>query len=221
MRSFFSLRGLLLAAACSLMCVNAGAADDPTSFHWTGDTAKPLLGAEVYWDFMEGGAPLLVFQGGGSEKELLKAVQIAFRYGELPSGDYAYQKPEHAQLEHNDAVNALPTSSTFHFEEKHLKLIRHMVVRHSYSADGGEIWVGVDPKRPYGDFSYFEAEMAEILGKPTSRNEKNQVVLSPEVEQEMSRLHQDMSPAVQVFLRHARVKAGVYKEGGYGAWERL
>lgn len=203
------------------MCVGTGAADDPTLFHWTIDTGKPFRGAQVYWDFMEGGAPLAVLHGGGSEKELLKAVQIAFRYGELAEGDYPYEKPEHAQLEHNEEVEALPNSSVFHFEEKHLKLIRHMSVRHSYAAEGGEIWVGVDPKRPYGDFSYFEAEMAEILGRPTTRNEKNQVCLAPEVEREMSRLHQDMSPAVQVFLRHARVKPGVFKDRGYGAWERL
>ena len=218
----FSKAGrIILVAACTLMCASAGGAGDESVIRWTEGMGSNLSEAEVFWDFMEVGAPLVVLPNRGGELDPRKVIELSFLFAELPPGDYEYQKPESDVFEHHPDLEAKPEVRVFQFKEKHLKLIRSMSVRNSYTFEDGKVLVGVDPKRPYGDLTYFEADMARVLGLPVGRNERNEFQLAPEVEQEMARLHLEMEMAVQVFLRNARVKPGSFKNLKYGAWERL
>lgn len=215
-------RNLLLTVVCSLLCVTIGGADESAEiFEWTDKSGEELRQGKVFWDFMEGGAPMISLGSGLSESHALKSVQIAFSFAELPFGEYEYVRPSHSMFEHNDRVKALPARQSFLFQEKHLKLLRHMSVRHSFQTDQGEVLVGIDPKRPYGDFSYFEGEMALILKRPVSYDQQQRIELSDAVETEMTALHDEMTLAVQVFLQNAKLEPSSYQDLKYGAWERV
>ena len=214
-------RGLLLLVACTLMCASVGGAGDESAIRWTMGMGSNLSEAEVFWDFTEVGAPLILLPNRGGKVDPQKIIELSFLFAELPPGDYEYQKPESDQFEHHPELEERPEVQVFHFEEKHRKIIRSMSVRNSYTFEDGKVLVGVDAKRPYGDLTYFEADMAQVLGLPVGRNERNEFQLAPEVEEQMGQLHLEMEIAVQVFLRNASVKPGTFKELNYGAWERL
>ena len=212
----------IITLLCALFCFTTGRADEsPEAYEWSKQLGEELQTARVFWDFIEGGAPLIVLGDRIAETDALKGVQIAFTFADLPLGEYEYVKPSHSLFQHNDQVKAVPERQVFHFQQKHLTLLRHMSVRHSFKTEDGEILVGIDPKRPYGDFSYFEAEMALILKRPTTRNEKNQVELNDELEAEMTTLHNEMTLAVQVFLQNAKLEPSRYRDLGYGVWEKI
>lgn len=79
---------------------------------------------------------------------------------------------------------------TFHLTDEHLKLLRALRVRWR---DGYE---GIWEKRPYGDMTYFELDMAEILGIAHD-DEFTEDQLSY-----FHQLHTDMLNALPVFLKH-------------------
>ena len=218
---FSKARRLLLLAACTLMCASVGGAGDDSVIRWTEGMGSNLSEAEVYWDFAEIGAPLILLPNRGGEVDPQKIIELSFLFAELAPGDYEYERPESEEFEHHPDLEEGPEVKVFHFEEKHLKLIRSMSVRHSYTFDDGKVLVGVDAKRPYGDLTYFEADMARVLGLPVGRNERDEFQLTPEVEEQMFQLHLEMEVAVQIFLRNASLEPGSFKDLKYGAWERL
>lgn len=54
-------------------------------------------------------------------------------------------------------------------------------------------------KRPFGDMTYFQLDMAEILGIPTAGE------LSPESEEHLNQVYDELHQALQVFVVHAQV----------------
>ena len=131
--------------------------------------------------------------------ELPEALAEFLGEGRLKPGRYSYRNPlpsvphvgnlvapSHKELSHDATV-------TFDFTAEHAKLLR------------AARWEGVamNPKRPYGNMTYFELDMLEILGEPkTARDAEGHLAL--EQEHRLGRLHEDMQIAVQVFLLHAR-----------------
>ena len=82
---------------------------------------------------------------------------------------------------------------TFTVTSEHLKLLRALR------------WEGlmVNAKRPYGDMTYFELDMADVLGEPSVQEADGQL---PAAQAErLGRLHEETRLALQDFLQHARL----------------
>lgn len=65
----------------------------------------------------------------------------------------------------------------------------------------------IDGKYPYGDRSYFQLDMADLLGEPYSIAPDEYTVEDDDKDERLERLHEELMPALQVFLAHATVPA--------------
>ena len=61
----------------------------------------------------------------------------------------------------------------------------------------------IDGKRPYGDRSYYQIDIAEILGQPYAMNAKGRPILEASKDAKLAQLHRQSLAALQVFLMHA------------------
>lgn len=142
-------------------------------------------------------------------------VRIALRgYGELSGDDLG--------LDADGQVN---------LTEDHLRLLRGIEIRWPSEYECGDRLDGgrypaaaADPKRPYGDFTFIEVDMARILGElppapeqlPGSLRscppQQGPAVFEPSPEQalRLQRLHWQMLGAMQVFLERAELAPGRY-----------
>ena len=64
----------------------------------------------------------------------------------------------------------------------------------------------IDGKRPYGDMSYYQFDMARLLGEPYARAPDGTVVRDKAKDERLEELHGEMTAALQVFLAYARVR---------------
>jgi hypothetical protein len=110
------------------------------------------------------------------------------------------------ELALNGVAGAASTSAestlTFEVTGEHLSLMRHLNVRNlryfSIRSDCTAIAV-MDPKRPYGDMTYFYLEMVDALGESLPRDVAGEPAPSPEQIQRLDRLHSEMLFAVRAF----------------------
>jgi len=125
--------------------------------------------------------------------DMPEALAQLLAQGKLAAGTYRYDNPLAAV---SFAANALPDeqmhlakekSVSFAFTERHAKLLHNARWRGMF----------MNPKRPYGDMTAFERDMAAILGEP-------------EDEQKLWTLHTEMLPALQVWLLKASIAPGDY-----------
>jgi len=196
-----------------------------TMFMLTDTHIKLLRNAVVVWAPIESGAPAVMIsplQAGGEEepspelyadiakraglksvdkqqidrllKEMPEALAQLLAHGKLEPGTYRYDNPlvavsfaektlppELAPLAHEKSVS-------FAFTGQHAKLLRNAR------------WEGLfmNPKRPYGDMTSFERDMAAILNVPAD-------------EQRLWKLHTETLPALQIYLRKATIAPGEYE----------
>ena len=61
----------------------------------------------------------------------------------------------------------------------------------------------VDVKRPYGDMSFFEADMAEAIGLPVGHDPQGQAQLPDAVIARLDALHRSMATVLRAFVSHA------------------
>ena len=105
-----------------------------------------------------------------------------------------------------DPQNQNAPTVTFEFKQEHLKLLRVAAVRwNEWDLEEGEEFhatPGIDPKRPYGNMTFFYADMADALGIAF----KNDADLLARKDFFLH-LHREMQPALQVFLKHAQMPA--------------
>lgn len=130
-------------------------------------------------------------------------VRIALRgYGELSGDDLG--------LDADGQVN---------LTEDHLRLLRGIEIRWPSEYECGDRLDGgrypaaaADPKRPYGDFTFIEVDMARILGELPPAPQQGPAVFEPSPEQalRLQRLHWQMLGAMQVFLERAELAPGRY-----------
>ncbi|KAG8151063.1 hypothetical protein BFF94_024005 [Burkholderia catarinensis] len=73
--------------------------------------------------------------------------------------------------------------------------------------DEGDFWPMpyIDGKRPYGDCTYYQFDMAELLGEPYKRDARGNLVKDAEKDARLERLHYETLAALQVFLMHAEL----------------
>lgn len=104
--------------------------------------------------------------------------------------------------------------SSFDFRPEHLTLLHAALWREvgtddlpyvlAEEEDGQAIWPlpYIDGKRPYGDRSYYQIDMADILGKPYARNAQGQYILPPQKDEALKQLHLQTQAALQILLMH-------------------
>lgn len=63
----------------------------------------------------------------------------------------------------------------------------------------------IDGKRPYGDASYYQVDMARLLGEPYPLDSKGYAVTDPAKDARLKQLHYETLAALQVFLNHSAV----------------
>ncbi len=68
----------------------------------------------------------------------------------------------------------------------------------------------MDPKRPYGDMTYFQYDMAYHLALKVESKD-GEKLLSEDQEKALQHLHWQMLGALQVFVENAEFKPGTYK----------
>lgn len=108
----------------------------------------------------------------------------------------------------------VPTGNTVSFQltDAHLKLVRGLRVDWNQP----QTYTGINFKRPYGDMTYFELDMAAILGIPVPYNAQKQVSFSDDQRRHFHTLHTGMLFALPVLLRHGAISAGHYQMGDDG-----
>ena len=148
------------------------------------------------------------------------ALQSFLWYGELEPGVYRVPHPLNGELSALDRRGARSKNSPepkiieFQFKEAHRRLLDRAVLRWTdwpryFGADHMNPTPGIDPKRPYGDRTYFEIDMAEILGIPVKDEPSDP--FTPQQAKELVTLHHEMRQALQVFVVKAGIQPGVYK----------
>jgi hypothetical protein len=150
--------------------------------------------------------------------EVGRAFAWALEHGELAPGRYPVTGLTNASMEaairasmHGspepriadavaDFLPRLDPDGTFAFTDQHRELLRHLRVKWT---DGLPLagflpMLSVNPKRPFGDMTAFDIDMASILGQPKP--------VGREFSPSLWRLYVEMWPALAVFAEHARVE---------------
>jgi hypothetical protein len=138
-------------------------------------------------------------------QELPEALALLLAHGRLEAGTYSYPNPlaeipfAAEMLPPELAALATTPVVSFAYTQQHASLLRH--ARWSRLC--------MNPKRPYGDMTYFELDMAEILGEPVARSQDGR--LPAEQERRLQALHAETLPALQVYLQQATAAPGEYE----------
>ena len=103
-------------------------------------------------------------------------------------------------------------SLTFDFEltEDHIKLLR--VAAWKY-------WC-IDPKRPYGDMTFFYIDIANAIGLEFERLPDGKPNFAKRDVKRMDKLHAEMVFAMSVLFQFGELEPGVFVEHGHNDWEQ-
>lgn len=163
-------------------------------------------------------------EGAEEEHRLLgDALAVFLQNASLKPGRYQYHNPlaklssaDVFDLFRDEETRQTPEHITFDVTEEHLKLLPRL----SLAWDEEYEVPAVDPKRPYGDMTWYTVEMSVHLGEPPEKDTNGRAVMPEAQEQRLMRLHREMQPAMQIFLRSADLAPGEFRqrEGAIG-WE--
>lgn len=109
--------------------------------------------------------------------------------------------------------SGVDASGRFEFRAAHLAVLRgaNWTTADANSIDDvlaeGDIWPMpyIDGKRPYGDRTYYQFDMAELLGEPYKRDGRGNLIKDAKKDARLERLHYETLAALQVFLMHAEL----------------
>lgn len=181
----------------------------------TGHTDR-LRTVHVGWDGTEVGAPCFP-PDWEPEPDDLHLLRIAAIHGTCPVGTYRYRRPS-AEHEYSPFVAQLADETDFEFSDQHRSLLAQMSWELSDPYDDEDI-PGADPKRPYGDFTFYQLEMALALGLIPAQKPADHDPMTPEIVQAMTALHFQMQPALQIFLQHFDIPEGRgFRGEDWGGW---
>jgi hypothetical protein len=193
----------------------------------------------VIWSPAESGAPA-VFDLSNSAlpsvstkayRAAVRAAEVMIHLGELAPGRYEYESPlapdelAHEPFVEHGFARVEGRRVVVEVTESQLKLLK--ATNTGVIDDGGrQIGVEINPKRPYGDMTFFELDMAEILGiKPEGPPRKDRPAFREFTEAQttlLGALHEQTQPALQVLLQRGKLEPGrfVRQPPGYGRWQR-
>jgi hypothetical protein len=143
-------------------------------------------------------------RGAALLDEVPEALAQLMEHGTLAPGSYRF---ENRVVDLENAANLVPDelpelakerTATFTFTAQHRALL------------AAARWSGpmVNPKRPYGDMSYFELDMLDVLGEKAPQDAQG--MLAPAVEKRLGKLHAETMPALQLFLDKATIEPRAY-----------
>lgn len=208
---------------------------DGTSFELTLERIALIRRMVVAWNGTEAGAPIIhpdapygsadrdedIFNVTGDDdgadeehRALGDALAVFLANATLKPGRYAYHNTL-AKLDpgkvfdvfRDDETGVTPEHITFDIGQEHLKLLAKLRL----AWDDGHDVPGIDPRHPYGDGASFIADMAAHLGDSAGTDAD---------EERLHRLHREMQPALQIFLRYADLGPGDFaRSAATGRWE--
>lgn len=151
------------------------------------------------------------------------ALAVFLENATLKPGRYQYHNPL-AKLDPGSAFDVFrdeetgetPDHITFEVAPDHLKLLPNLALEWDEESDVPSI----DPKRPYGAMTWYTVEMAVHLGEPPEKDAEGRAILSEAEEERLTRLHREMQPVLQIFLRYADLSPGPFRQpAGTIGWE--
>ncbi|MCJ2088289.1 hypothetical protein MKK88_20205 [Methylobacterium sp. E-005] len=158
----------------------------------------------------------------GAEEEhrsLEQGLAIFAQNAQLKPGRYQYHNGL-AKLDHGTVGDVFrdaqtgetPEHITFAVTAEHLALIPHL----AYGWDPAANVPRVDPVQPYGGTGSYTANMGRLLAAVPEAAAND----DEDGETHRVRLHREMQPALQIFLRYADLGPGDFqRSGSSGAWE--
>ncbi|MCV7193319.1 hypothetical protein [Mycolicibacterium brumae] len=183
---------------------------------WENRHTERLRQARIGWDLAEVGAPCFS-PDWVTEPDDIHLLRIAAVYGDCPPGNYRYRRPPR-DFEYSFYVDELPDDGDFAFTAEHRTLLAAMSWELSDPYAGDDI-PGADPKRPYGDFTFYQLEMALALELIPAQKPADHDPMTPEIVEAMTALHFQSQPALQVFLQNFEIPAGrVFDGEDWGGW---
>lgn len=164
---------------------------------------------------------------GRRHVEMFFVMARVLRHGELEPGRYPLQNLTSADvgaaLRGYDGLSAedlgVDDDGQVTATAEHLKLLRSIEIRWPSEYDcedrlaaGQFPAAAADAKRPCGDFTYIEVDMARVLGELPPPPTDGPAVFEPgpDLAQRLQRLHWQMLAAIQVFLERAHLAPGRY-----------
>jgi hypothetical protein len=131
--------------------------------------------------------------------------------GELVPGHYVI--PEALRDAFDYPESGVDASGRFEFRAEHLAILRGTIWRtlDDYSIDAvlemDDFWPlpYIDGKRPYGDCTYIQIDMAELLGEPYQFDAERNLIEDAGKDTRLERLHYETRAALQIFLTHAEL----------------
>ncbi|MDG4667359.1 hypothetical protein [Mycobacterium sp. 236(2023)] len=186
---------------------------------WRQRHTDRLREVHVGWDGTEVGAPCFG-PDWTPEPNDLHLLRIAAAFGHCPTGRYPYRRPGRDH-EYSPYVEQLAEDCTFEFTDQHRRLLAGMSWQLSDPYFDEDI-PGADPKRPYGDFTFYQLEMALLLGLIPAQKPADHDPMTPEIIDAMTELHAQMQPALHAFLRHFDIPDNESFRGEeWGGWDRV
>jgi hypothetical protein len=165
------------------------------------------------------GAVAEQFRSRASKDDLEASFQIYLAFATLPPGNYTLEPGDVSDFRQSlRASQTIKPRAEFEMTEQHLQLLRHARGRWLDYAST----LGIDPKRPYGDMTYFEIDMADILNISFQRDSAGRPIFSKEQQGLFNRLFADLPFSLSVFLKNASLQPGKFcqKPAGWGAWQQ-
>lgn len=133
--------------------------------------------------------------------------------GKLAPGRYAV--PAEMKEAFDFPESGVDAQGRFTLRAQHLTLLRAAVWREAgpdeltaVLREGDRFWPMpyIDGKRPYGDASHIQIDMARLLGEPYPLDAKGYAITDPAKDARLERLHYETLAALQVFLAHASAR---------------
>lgn len=210
--------------------------NDDTTFELTLERIALIRRMVVAWNPAENGAPIIhpdapygsanrdedignvAGDDDGAEEEhraLGEALGVFLLNATLKPGRYAYHNTL-AKLDadrvtdvfRDEATGASPEHVTFDVTGEHLALMAHLNLEWDEAFDVP----GIDARQPYGAFTHFTGKMAAHLGIAVRADGDGDLAMPDDLDTRLSRLHHEMQPALQIFLRFADLGPGLYRQ---------
>ena len=156
-----------------------------------------------------------------------QALDIVLGHGTLAPGDYSYPNLLKNREDGIFTVMWAPELECFASEdiitlsltENHLLLLKGMRVE--WEELCGSNVPSINPKRPYGDMTYFEIDMVRLLGMSYERDDEGRPRFSNDQTELLNLLHSETQIALQIFLRNFEMEPGLFQRDYYGPWDRV
>lgn len=131
--------------------------------------------------------------------------------GGLAPGRYALPPQRREAFDFPDS--GVDAQGRFELRREHLTLLRAANWREAGPGEldavlreGDAFWPMpfIDGKRPYGDSSYYQIDMARLLGKPYPVGADGRAITDPATDARLEKLHWQTAAALQVLLARAK-----------------